>query len=353
MAHMFFVVLMLCCVPSCVSQEVKHCSTDAVSLLQQRVQVSGPESHPDAGVNAIRPSNANQQLIPRQLVMTGRFASIDELPLETKRNLDNTRKHTPGLTMRYLNDKACLEYLQEHFDVELENLFTREKHGSFRGDICRSAVLLREGGFYADLDFQLNVPIESLIDENTTLMTALTAHGPWETVQPATVAAKLPTGRAVSIQPILNALIAVQPRSSIMEKTIKNIKVWYADQTGQEATQGLLGPTAMAKSVAEMIQEDCPSAPLAPLPLVQGEDAMARWACGSENVRLYQEEYFGQDCQKDGEVVCPPARLSFFGLQFGVFSMGKASRESRLIGWSRFQACGSFGCGINGGEASL
>jgi len=135
-----------------------------------------------------------------------------------------------------------------------------------------------------------------------------------------------------------------------MERTIKNIKLWYADHARQEAPQGLLGPMAMAKSLAEMVQEDCPSTPLAPLPLVQGEDSMARLACGSEKVRLYQEE---QIVPEDGKVVCPPERLSFVGLQFGVFSMGKASRESRLIGWSRYSACAKVGCGINGGEASL
>jgi len=343
-----------------------------VSLLQTMLRMNVLEDGPSMMKNPFamltEPEGDNQQLIPRQLVMTGQFSSIDELPLETKKNLDNTRKYAPGFTMRYLNDGACQQYLQDHFDSDLAYLFSQEKHGSFRGDICRSAVLLREGGFYTDLDFQLNVSIESLIDENTTLMTALVAQGPWLTVQ---ATAKLSTGRSVSIQPILNALIAVQPKSSIMERTIKNIKAWYKNKASQE--RGLLGPMAMAESLAEMVQEDCPSPPFAPLPEVHAEDGtiveaadpMARWACGSEKVRLYQEEYLGDtECGKGSmdrrgawrapsQVVCPPGRRDFFGLQFGVFSMGEASRESRLIGWSRYLGCAKFGCGINGGEATF
>merc|ERR1712224_493626 len=99
-------------------------------------------------------------------------------------------------------------------------------------------------------------------------MTALTAPNPG--LIPATAAARFIGSvfdihnrrllRSVSVQPIFNALIAVRPNSPIMERTIKNIKVWYSDRARQVGPnkQGLLGPDSMAKSVAEMVQEDCP-----------------------------------------------------------------------------------------------
>jgi len=284
-----------------------------------------------------------QNSIPSQLILTGPFASLDELPPQTKQNLDNTLAHALGMKTRYLNDDACRDFLKEHFDNELVELYDGETHGSFRGDMCRSAVLLQEGGFYADLDFQFFMPVHKLIDEHTTFMTAYTAQGSWSKNVSAAVV-ELGDGGQVSIQPILNALIAVRPKSPIMERTMKNIKDWYAG-----SRQGLLGPMAMAKALAEIVREDCPQVPL------KGPEAKAQWKCGPESLRFYQEEYFGGDCPGEGQIVCPQgrARSSFFGSHFGVFSMGTQKREARLVGWSRYLGCDDYGCGINGGVASL
>jgi len=332
------------------SQDVQHCPTDAASVLQQKVLL---KTHQDTGVGA------NQKWIPPQLVMTGVFTSLDDLPLAAKTNLEKTRAQSPGLTFRYLNDLECWQYLQEHFDDELSALFYAEKHGSFRGDICRSAVLLREGGFYMDLDLQLHVPIQKLIDEDTTLMTAFIAPGPWIAPgHPISLTAKLGSGSQVSIQPILNAMIAVRPKSPVMEKTLKHIRAWYKGNR-----EGLLGPLAMAKAIGELVQNDCPMVPVNAAshnivsPGHDGADAMARWVCGSENFRFYQEEYFGSgpDCLLEGHIVCPEKRASspFAGSHFGLFSMGNASKEARLIGWSRYLGCDVHGCNLNGGEMSF
>lgn len=345
MAKIFLAILILSSWIPCASQGVEHCLTDAASVLQQQVSVRA--GAPNSLENS--PHGYMGSLIPPQLVMTGYFRSLDDniMPPEARSNLRNTLAHAQGLKTRYLNDASCHEYIKEHFDADLLRFFDSEKHGSFRGDICRSAVLLREGGFYADLDFQLHVPLRSLIDKDTTLMTAFTAQPPYiGYVQPIKVGAQLGGGYQVFTQPVLNALIAVRPNSTVMERTIKHIKNWYTNER-----EGLLGPLSMAKAVGETVQEKCPTDPS------KSDFEVARWTCGSENFRFYEEENLGSgpDCVREGQTVCPAERAtsSFDGLRYGVFAMGDGSREQRLIGWPRYLECFSAGCLLNGGIPSF
>jgi mannosyltransferase OCH1-like enzyme len=110
-------------------------------------------------------------VIPPILLMTGKYASVEEFPAALRANLEHTLKLTPGLQLKYMNDQGCRDYLLQHTTPELVQHFDHEVHGSFKGDICRTAVLLEHGGFYMDLDFQLHAPLHSLIESNTTLMT--------------------------------------------------------------------------------------------------------------------------------------------------------------------------------------
>jgi len=327
---------------NCNVPEISHddeLATDTVSLLQ-RIPIVKPLTPKLESWVAKR-----NKWIPLQLVMTGSFSSLEDLPLETKANLDNTRSLAPGFSIRYLNDTSCRIYLSKYAGDEFVEIYDREIHGSFKGDICRSAVLLREGGFYADLDFQFHDPLASLIGENTTFMTAFVAQMSWTPVLPPSDFGPSPS--AVN-RPILNALIAVRPKSPVMERTMEFILKAYAKH---EKLPALLGPTAMGEALRETVHQGCPDISLS------NSDALAQWTCGEESVRLYQEEYIGADidCMHEGPVVCPPERAAseFTGLQFGVFRMGSESRASRLIGWPRYQACATYGCTINGGQPSL
>lgn len=314
-------------------------ATDTVSLLQH-IPIVKPLT-PKLESWAAKRNN----WIPLQLVMTGSFSSLEDLPLEAKANLNNTRSLAPGFSMRYLNDTSCRTYLSKYAGDEFVEIYDREIHGSFKGDICRSAVLLQEGGFYADLDFQFHDPLASLIGENTTFMTAFVAQTSWSPVLPPSDFGPSPS--AVN-RPILNALIAVRPKSLVMKRTMKFILKAYAKHNKLPA---LLGPTAMGEALRETVHQDCPDISLS------NSDTLAQWTCGEESMRFYQEEYIGagNDCINEGPLVCPPERAAseFGGLNFGVFRMGSESRNSRLIGWPRYKACATFGCNINGGQPSL
>lgn len=306
------------CALSSMPEEVEQCFDDAAHLQLNRHVVSQPSRPPPNPPHPVK--SAVQMLIPPQLVMTGPVASIEEFSPDAMENFQNTRSYATGLTVRYLNDAACGDYLREHFGDGFAQIYEGEVQGSFRGDICRSAVLLREGGFYIDLDFQLHVPISSLIDEHTTFMTVYAD----------------PTSGPV----ILNALIAVRPNSPVMLETMSKLKQWYAD-----LRKGLPGPVVMAEALSSMMLQQCPQNQISLVATKPGQ-----LVCGSENLRFYQEENMGSgpDCLQAGQVVCPPQRAGsrFFGSHFGVFRVGKESRQSRLIGWPRYLACSQPGCGI-------
>jgi mannosyltransferase OCH1-like enzyme len=142
------------CIDAKERRDAEDNDDDTVSFLQQfSVKVKQEDMTSDPKEQG---ADLKKTQIPLQLVMTGSFPTLDDLPNTVKENLQNTRNRAPGFTIRYLDDAACREYLTTHFREEFFEIYDREQHGSFRGDICRSAVLLREGGFYADLDFQFH-----------------------------------------------------------------------------------------------------------------------------------------------------------------------------------------------------
>lgn len=275
-------------------------------------------------------SSDTKKRIPLQLLMTGPFESIDKFPADARKNLDNTRAKSAGLKLRYLNDRQCRIYIRSNFDDELLRDYDIEKRGSFRGDLCRSAVLFREGGFYMDLDFQLHVPIQTLINESTTLMTIF-AQKTYQTMEEQLLPAPL----------VLNALIAVEPNNDIMRNVLEKTKDWYADNSG-----GLLGPTMMQQAISETIKNSCPHVSFT------GESRPGGAECGSERFRFYQEEPLGEgkECVMKGEIVCPKERAlnGYWGTKIGIFSVGEETRDARLIGWPRFAGCAEGGCGLSG-----
>ena len=105
--------------------------------------------------------------IPRQLILTGPGSFLQDLPLEVQRNVEDIITANPTLNVQWFSDADCYSYISYYYDSELAGMFRREFRGSFRGDLCRAAVLYREGGFYVDLDFELLVPLTTLIGVST------------------------------------------------------------------------------------------------------------------------------------------------------------------------------------------
>merc|ERR1719454_20595 len=146
---------------------------------------------------------AQASQIPRQLILTGKPESLHELPETVRRNIDKTLARNPTLKVRWLGDEACHIFLKQHQEVGLLHAFEAEKRGSYRGDLCRSAVLAVEGGYYQDIDVHLVKPFQELVGKSD-FMSAFAADGS-----------------------LLNAVIAAVPKHPVMMKTVEELKQWY------------------------------------------------------------------------------------------------------------------------------
>merc|ERR1719291_1223214 len=164
-------------------------------------------------------SVSTHPLIPRQLVMTAKHGSLDSLPQKVQDNVRQTLALNPGLRLRWLDDDACGDFILDYFGPRLLQLFSRQREGKFRGDICRAAVIAVEGGFYVDLDVQMRVPFSQMVDNATTFM-----------------AVKSPKGD------VLNALFAAERGSEVMRAVVAALEAWYGWLRPKRHYSGVMGP---------------------------------------------------------------------------------------------------------------
>merc|ERR1719291_447633 len=136
--------------------------------------------------------------------MTAKHGSLEEMPAAVQENVRRTLALNPEMRTRWLGDEARGDFIRANYGSGLLSAFLGERRGSFRGDICRSAVLALEGGFYVDLDVQMRVPFSQLVDNATTFMAALSMDGA-----------------------VLNALLAAEPGSEVMRAVLTAIEDWY------------------------------------------------------------------------------------------------------------------------------
>lgn len=270
--------------------------------------------------------------IPKQVILTGPFATFKDI-FEIRRSakLFEWLGLSKDVYVRYFNDSHCRAYIEQNYDEELTSFFDSEKFGSFRGDLCRAAILAREGGFYVDLDMQLRVPLTKLVDDATTFMTARSY-----------------------INGALNALIATTPDNPVMSATISQIRKWYRNET--EHTDKLttygLGPVTMEQGLEDVIKESCPGRRWK----IEG----AQFECGPRTTMRFYTEVRMRHCLRWGELLCPARRgkRKFEGLRYALFNGPKdvvmrsprKAKEQNFIGWTRAEDCHSLGCRVSGGQ---
>jgi len=263
--------------------------------------------------------------IPLQLVLTAKEGTLDDLPRKQRANVERTLALNPELVVRFLNDKACEEFIDRNYGDELSNAFKHETVGYFRGDICRAAVIAIEGGFYADLDVQFKVPFSEMVDSGTTFMSAFD-----------------------SFCNLWNAIFAAEPQSTVMHAVIDSMKSWY---NGTMDTSGLMGTKTFYDGLNNVVKRDCLNKGRGSGDVHFKARRKLQFQCGNHNqFRLYRE--MPLDCgsnktKRDAEE-CPDARVNgFWGLRFGIYEPGVvngAGTTGKLVGWSRYEDCSYFGC---------
>jgi mannosyltransferase OCH1-like enzyme len=176
-------------------------------------------------------------------------------------NNDDDEDFCNNREVRYFGDRACHSYISKYYDTELVGMFDAATPGYYRGDICRAAVLYREGGYYMDVDVQLIGPVSRLVEASTTFMSVYSIFGD-----------------------VFNGLLAAEPQSEILGETLQMIRKWYRGEIPRECHQGLMGTRTMHCALKKIMKKTCPSVSLATM-----KQSQLQWECGQHNIRMYRE----------------------------------------------------------------
>jgi hypothetical protein len=340
---------------ACHSSESGSASDESTALLQSKVDIAHPyASSLEHQINAMKPSKESEALkkamhaensviqeartpssITSQLVMTGKGKRIEDLQPPVRANVARALKLNPDLALRYLSDSDCHTFLKSHQQqLGLLEPFLHETRGALRGDLCRTAVLLVEGGFYQDLDVQLKLPFQDLVSAHTSFMTVRSA-GP------------------VAEVGLLNAVIGAVRESVILNETVREMRNWYSTELApgkssfierDNRTEAWMGPMTLYRGLSSVMQVACPGKSLG------GMEAKLEWSCGPHTLRFYKE--VGLDCTGH-PYHCSAGRANGEDLaRYGLVKPDETQSDDSLIGWSRFEGCTAYGCGGGGHELS-
>merc|ERR1719265_3137906 len=105
--------------------------------------------------------------IPLKLFLCSKYPSLEALSPSVKANVQRTMDLNPSFPVTWFDDFACVEYLRKLGRLDVVQVFYRATAGKYKSDICRTAYLLYEGGFYVDLDVEPQIPFDEMIDGNT------------------------------------------------------------------------------------------------------------------------------------------------------------------------------------------
>jgi len=92
------------------------------------------------------------------IYMTGPY-KYDDLPQVFKDNMKNIENTCKDL-VEYYDDEMCEEFVREHFPEALE-VYNSLFPGAYKSDVWRVMILLKFGGTYMDMGFQVVSPLEN------------------------------------------------------------------------------------------------------------------------------------------------------------------------------------------------
>jgi mannosyltransferase OCH1-like enzyme len=82
----------------------------------------------------------------------------------------------PGYDYRYYSDQDIEKFILRHYGQEWHELFVTVKYPVMKADIFRILILYKYGGFYADLDTECVVPLDSVVNDSDTAVISTWAH---------------------------------------------------------------------------------------------------------------------------------------------------------------------------------
>lgn len=260
------------------------------------------------------------------------LAPMVNVPQPEQDNIRKIMANNPMFTLRMLNDTACAGYVRAWGDEDFYNAYLQEHSGMIRCDVCRSAALFAEGGFYLDLDIDMPTPLLELVPAGTNF-------------------AGLHDAFNFVIFPFASAARHAILQNSLVE--MRDEMLLKKDPT-DFSPMGLFGVDLMRRAVKNYTDWHCPISGDSEDHLVSSLKtalglAGARhyndlhWTCGDDVLTLYHEENI--DCHTPS-AECPMERMQskFSGTKFGIFDPGP---PRQIKGWSRFVSCGAPHCGAH------
>lgn len=99
-------------------------------------------------------------MIPNILWQTWKTKNI---PLSVSQINDTWNKSNPQLERKFMDDQKCSDFISKHFGEEVHKKYLNFPQSIMRADFWRIAVVYVNGGYYSDLDIEVNTNLKNLI----------------------------------------------------------------------------------------------------------------------------------------------------------------------------------------------
>jgi mannosyltransferase OCH1-like enzyme len=91
------------------------------------------------------------------------------IPIDMSSNISNLLKINPEFNYHLYSDEECADFILKNFDEDVLYSFNTLIPGAYKSDLWRYCILFIKGGVYLDIKFYSNIPIISLLNENSTI----------------------------------------------------------------------------------------------------------------------------------------------------------------------------------------
>lgn len=109
---------------------------------------------------------ATHPLIPRRIVQFWDSASV---PQDVRDLMQTWREVQPEFEYELFNNRTALDFIRQHFQVDVSTAYTRAHGPAQKADLFRLAYLFIKGGIYVDADDRCIGRLDSIIPSTATL----------------------------------------------------------------------------------------------------------------------------------------------------------------------------------------
>lgn len=113
-------------------------------------------------------------MIPNILWQTWK---TNDIPSSLYGCVQSWKDNNPQLERRFMNDQEAADFIQQEFGEEVYKIYQALPLGVMRADFWRLAVVYIYGGYYADLDVQINTNLVEWVDNTTEAVFLYGLHG--------------------------------------------------------------------------------------------------------------------------------------------------------------------------------